>query len=1613
MTASNRLNGGGISRAKIVERATEGTDGNDFFPGTSGDDVINGNGGDDTINDGGGGNDVLNGGDGDDLIRIQRFGGVNNNVTVNAGDGNDRVFIDASTGGFFTIDLGAGDDLLGTFRDGTYGTDITLGEGVDTVDFDSFTGLTFRDFTPGDAGDIFTFNRINFRAVGYDSSQNPFSSGYLTLTQEGADSVLTFYRFGGASGESLVIGTFQNTLVENFTAVNFGGFDPSAGGAGEPITGTEGDDTLDGTAASEVISGLGGDDTIDGGEGDDTIEGGAGNDTITGGFGNDTIRGGDDDDVITDAFGANIIYGDGGNDTINITGFFGSSFTGDPHQIFGGTGNDTVNWGYSASEGLILDLGEGDDRINFSYPVRDNELTLGTGSDIVDINGIQSISSSFPLIITDFETGDGGDQLLWGDFIRQRTGNFGTPDFNPFSFREAELVQVGNDTHIVDGFTLVIFRNTQASAFTAFNLEFDPNAPIVPGEDFTGTEGRDFWEGTPRDDTATGLGDDDSLEGRGGNDQLDGGAGNDLLDGGEGDDILIGGDGNDEIYGRTGADTIDGGDGDDLIDAGFGGGANTINAGAGNDTVVYSGPDDTYDGGEGFDTLEFIGGSQVLSFAVVVDFTDQPVNGNVLIGGRLATGFENILYLGEYSNFDDTIIFGANFDFGQTIWGGNGNDTLTGTNFEDQINGGDGDDVLTGLGGNDYIEDAFGNNFIDAGDGDDEVIAGLGNDTIFGGLGNDRIEAGAGNDTIDGGDGDDEINAGTGTDIVDAGAGNDRVIIGDLGPGDDLDGGSGTDTLQIGPGSAAIDFEYDALSSGPTSAVRNFELFEFALSQFDDRVILGPTFTDAVTLDGFDGNDQITGGSGNDTLTGGDGSDILAGGDGDDEIFGGRLGFDGDEYDELYGGAGADRLSGFGYLDGGDGDDFVSGSGELFGGDGDDTVNSFGDGDIVRGGAGNDRIALRGVSATVLLEAGLNADSIDGGSGFYTVQATADNTSLQWTGPLEQNPTRGVAVVDGIDVISSGGFDNFRIVGSDLNDEIFLTDFGNSVTLEGDVAIHGLGGNDRIIGSASNDLIFGDEGDDQIEASGGDDVMHGGTGNDRYTVNSLGDQAIELVGEGDDTVITLVNNYVLGANIETLIVQPDGSPTVISATGNDNDNTIIGNGADNELFGAGGNDRIEGGVGNDLLDGGLGDDWLIGGTGNDFLLDYNGYNILDGGEGNDTIQGDGMLIGGSGDDQLTGGGNADVLFGGTGINRLDGGGGDDTASYRDSTSGVTVDLRNTGQQNIGQTRFDTLISIENVIGSDLDDTLTGDDGANVFTGGGGGDVINGGANIDIAVFSGDLSQYTIVQFTDRSFGVAGPDGEDLLVGIEYAQFDDQTLRLLPGLGVSVNFETADPSVYQSAMNAIRDFDGNNLGGSGSWLRIGSADVNGDGDVDQILVNDAIGRFATVGTAPDGLVYFEDFSWAGETRVAGIYIDPLVQSGEVVAGSDNDSQRRFQNDLQIENINRVLGADDYDGDGVWEVYFALTDGTAYLRALMHSDGNIRYANYQSEQEVIDYLTANGYDESTFGDWFPNATSTADTVTFVNEAPKIAEIETLARPAEMHARPMEEWQPEYFG
>jgi hypothetical protein len=174
----------------------------------------------------------------------------------------------------------------------------------------------------------------------------------------------------------------------------------------------------------------------------------------------------------------------------------------------------------------------------------------------------------------------------------------------------------------------------------------------------------------------------------------------------------------------------------------------------------------------------------------------------------------------------------------------------------------------------------------------------------------------------------------------------------------------------------------------------------------------------------------------------------------------------------------------------------------------------------------------------------------------------------------------------------------------------------------------------------------------------------------------------------------------------------------------------------------------------------------------------------------------------------------------------------------------------------------------------------------------------------------------------------------------------------------------DPSQY---IGAIRDFDGNNLGSPEGWKSIGSVDIQGDGDTEYIFVNPIIGRWASVGADRDNIVDFDNHGRGGDTRVVGIYIDPLVESGEVVRGSAFDSQRRFQNDLYIDNLT-LLDGDDYDGDGLEETYFRVNDGTAVLHAYMHADGNIRYANYQSEADLEEFMTANDVSSSVWGDWF---------------------------------------------
>jgi Ca2+-binding RTX toxin-like protein len=95
-----------------------------------------------------------------------------------------------------------------------------------------------------------------------------------------------------------------NGIVENITivgAVTAGDYSFVGGGSpppgSEPVTGTDGDDDLVGTAVADVLGGGMGNDKATGAGGGDWLYGGEGNDTLDGGTGIDSLRGGEGSDL--------------------------------------------------------------------------------------------------------------------------------------------------------------------------------------------------------------------------------------------------------------------------------------------------------------------------------------------------------------------------------------------------------------------------------------------------------------------------------------------------------------------------------------------------------------------------------------------------------------------------------------------------------------------------------------------------------------------------------------------------------------------------------------------------------------------------------------------------------------------------------------------------------------------------------------------------------------------------------------------------------------------------------------------------------------------------------------------------------------------------------------------------------------------------------------------------------------------------------------------------------------------------------------------------------------------------------------------------------------------
>lgn len=205
---------------------------------------------------------------------------------------------------------------------------------------------------------------------------------------------------------------------------------------------------------------------------------------------------------------------------------------------------------------------------------------------------------------------------------------------------------------------------------------------------------------------------------------------------------------------------------------------------------------------------------------------------------------------------------------------------------------------------------------------------------------------------------------------------------------------------------------------------------------------------------------------------------------------------------------------------------------------------------------------------------------------------------------------------------------------------------------------------------------------DRITGTTGADVMKGGAGNTTYVVDNAGDQVIEAVGGGTDTVLAKMS-YALGAGqeIENLFAADPASKTSITLSGNEFDNHIVGSAASQWLDGKAGADVMEGLGGDDtyLVDNARDVVIEAAGQGTDIVYTTVSYALAAGQEveilaaRTPAATTPLSLTGNEFANTVRGGAGNDVLDGGAGADILEGRGGHDTFVFKTSLGGGNVD----------------------------------------------------------------------------------------------------------------------------------------------------------------------------------------------------------------------------------------------------------------------------------------------------------------------------------------------------
>jgi trimeric autotransporter adhesin len=1398
---------------------------NDILSGGSGNDVLDGKGGDDFIT-GGAGADILTGGLGND--------------TVSYADSPDAVTVNISVA---TAQSGgdAQGDILNTFE--------------------HVIGSEYNDVITGNA------------------SSNKLEGGLGDDTLDGGAGLDTL--IGGVGNDTYVVDTSGDIIIETGGDSN----DTVKSSASTYTLGSQLENlTLIGTAVTgngnelnNIITGNAAANTLTGGAGEDTLDGGGGNDNMSGGDDNDTyivdstgdqvtesVSGGFDTVKSTATFtlGANVerlellgvaaINGTGSNDDNQIVGNIAAntlSGLGGHDKLFGGEGNDILIGGLGNDE---LDGEGGNDTASYANATGSVTVNLLTGSSS-GAEGIDKLTS-----IENVTGGNFNDELIGDNFANKLDGGSGNDILDGRGGADSLFGGLGIDTVTYANSTLGV--TVVLSQATAQVSAGDAAGDILNGiENLTGS---DF------DDVLTGGADANVIVGGKGNDVIDGAAGNDTLIGGEGDDRLTGGLGNDLMQGGEGNDvyvvdslldvvTEAGGEGIDTIETAItyvlptsatsevenltltgtaaingtgndlenliigNSGANTLSGGDANDILIGGAGNDILIGGTGEDYLDGGGNNDTASYAtsaagVTIDLVTGTGTGGDADGDELAN-IENLIG----STVNDEFVSN---DLANKLDGGSGADTVSYALSNEAVTvslsvataqkgGFANGDILIG------IENLTGSDY-------DDFLSGVAAVTnVFkGGLGNDTYGVDTTSDSI----------------IENSNEGIDTVLT--------------SVNYTLGDNLENLTVNTTASTNATGNALKN--------------VMIGNTGND--TLAGLDDDDEIFGLGGDDNLQGGAGEDFLDGGSGNDQMAGGA---DNDIYivDSINdtiteaGGGGDDivfasatttlsanvenltllnasisattllaaqaqaalvdpadlatlilptvatplAINGTGnssanIITGNDAANILDGAGgndKLYGGLGNDTLIGGTGEDILDGGAGVDTVSFAASASAVVvnLKTGIADDGTDEdelvnienviGGNFNDV-LTGDDLANVLTGGLGNDILQGGRGADNL--IGGDGIDtvtyedsianvtvSLAITGAqqstgDANGDIIATvenltgsdvaEFGDVLTgSTGDNVIHGLDGDDIIDGGAGNDKLYGGLGNDTLTGGLGNDLMEGGEGDDTYVVDSLLDVVNEESGEGNDTIQTSIT-YALpntgAAEIENLTLT---GTAAINGTGNDEDNIITGNTAANILSGGLGNDKLFGGLGNDTLIGGAGADYLDGGGNNDTASYAASLSAV-------TINLDaGTGVGGDaqGDtlinvENLIGSTGDDIFTSGSAANKLDGGLGNDTVSYAASSEAVTVSLSLATAQKGGFANGDILTSIENVIGSSFADFLSGSAAvANTFAGGDGNDTYGIDTVTDVIVEGMNKGTDTVITTVAYTLG---DNVENLIIG---------------------------------------------------------------------------------------------------------------------------------------------------------------------------------------------------------------------------------------------------------